>query len=177
MIVLIEGADCVGKSTLCSAVAEMLGGAEIIHCEKPKLPPVREYFELINSLCSDMNYVIDRAWLSEIVYSQLWRGGRSIGDFDLRFLERFAMSKHRCAAIHAFADEATVIDRMRRRGEKLLSENQVHDCLALFRDVFYKDTALTQFNYDSSRWDAKGWVDENYHMVEHVLHNSKLYGE
>lgn len=68
MIVIIEGCDRTGKSTLASKIALAIGG-EVIHCGKPKTDDAyAEYLEMIAQLPSYKHYVFDRFYLGEYVY-------------------------------------------------------------------------------------------------------------
>ena len=174
-IILLDGCDKTGKSTIARMMATELN-AEIVHCEKPKKPPFREYFDLVDGLARDRNYILDRAWLSEVVYSQLWRERRQLIADDVRFIEQFARSKHSAVAIHAKASSDSVISRMRSDGELLLQPEQVQKCLSLFEDAF-KETTLTMFNYVSDVMPAEKFMTGVYPVVAHTLRYQKLRGE
>jgi thymidylate kinase len=76
MILLIEGADCAGKTTLCEALMKHLDGAQYVH-----------HTQLTNSItdfartlmeASDRRRegkwtVIDRLWISEMIYGPIMR--------------------------------------------------------------------------------------------------------
>lgn len=69
MIVLIEGPDCAGKTTLCENFIK--NGFDYIHLGKLKFIE-KEYNNLINKLNPKNNVIIDRAVLSNLIYSKIF---------------------------------------------------------------------------------------------------------
>lgn len=78
MIVLVEGPDGSGKTTLCSYLVER--GFKYIHLSKTK-NVYNLYDELIDQLKYSLDFddvVIDRAYISNIVYSNVFNDSRYI---------------------------------------------------------------------------------------------------
>lgn len=87
-IIILEGADCSGKTTLATVIRS-LGEHEYVHCGISD-----EVWKLHSGvvgragpLSADKLVIIDRLWLSEQVYGQAYRSGPAY-DFGARFLDR-----------------------------------------------------------------------------------------
>jgi thymidylate kinase len=148
MIVIIEGCDRTGKSTLAAKIAEAIKG-EVIHCGKPKTDdPYSEYLGMLAELPSYKNFVFDRFYLGEYVYSQLWRNGCAITPREFHSLDVIASSLHRAIVIHAYADQQIILDRCAKEGEDLLKPVEIQRCQELFNDII-NHTNLPVISYDS----------------------------
>jgi thymidylate kinase len=148
MIVIIEGCDRTGKSTLAKKIAETIG-AEVIHCGKPKTDnPFQEYLEQLVQLDPLKHHVFDRFYLGEYVYSTLWRGGCKITSGQFKLLDMVAAGLHKAIVIHANADINTIIERCKKDGEDLLKPEQIEKCVDLFNQIIYH-TNLPVITYDS----------------------------
>lgn len=75
MLIILEGPDGAGKSTLARNLSAMLG-ADIVHFGKDSetFSLATEYISIILS-SQHRNLIIDRLWISEIIYSKIMRGG------------------------------------------------------------------------------------------------------
>jgi thymidylate kinase len=163
MIIMIEGCDRTGKTTLAKMLAEKLGG-QVIHTSKPQTDnPYVEYLEKLASLPRHKILIFDRFYLGEYVYSILWRGGCKISSEQFKKLDHVAANLHKAVVIHACASTETIIERCRREGEELLQEDQVEQCADLFNQIIYH-TDLPVITYDSDSQKAEDIVEmvENY---------------
>ena len=88
MIIIIEGNDGTGKSTLANRLADSLFGYKIIHrthiTDTPKSELVMTYRNL---LLRNTNVIFDRAWYSEMAYGPVFRGESCISVDDMQALE------------------------------------------------------------------------------------------
>lgn len=150
-LVILEGPDGAGKTTLAKRVADDLD-ARYVHL--PQLPHVKQglfrvYVEaMLPALLGYQAVVMDRCWLSEQPYGQVYRPteGQRVDYLDTRMLERLAM---RCAAtvIHCRPPlEACLASYRSRKGEEMLkSEAQLAEVYALYGKV---TTDLPSVHYD-----------------------------
>lgn len=80
-IIVLEGPDASGKTTLANKIKSHVEDAEIIHLTWSKeLEPVMNTYQLgllhhAISMSKEKLVIIDRLWLSELVYSEVFRGG------------------------------------------------------------------------------------------------------
>jgi DNA polymerase III delta prime subunit len=84
MLVLIEGPDGVGKTTLARRLAEEYG-LGYLHFGIPDEHPMLHWFRRLRDI--DRPTVIDRLHLSEEVYGPVFRGGSQLSPHDLWVLE------------------------------------------------------------------------------------------
>lgn len=79
-IVAIDGPDGAGKTTLAKRIAEMFGGEYIHLTWSPSLEENMESYrrsaiEYATALSKDRIVVLERPWLSHVVYGSVYRGG------------------------------------------------------------------------------------------------------
>jgi thymidylate kinase len=75
MLIIIEGPDGAGKTTLAESLSEMLN-ARIVHfgTDKESKTLINKYTEIMLSSQNE-NLIIDRLWISEMIYSKVMREG------------------------------------------------------------------------------------------------------
>lgn len=148
MLIIIEGPDNTGKTTLALHLAEIFG-LEYKHCSKPKSDsPFHEYIEMFKDI--KVPTVIDRAHLGEFVYSQLWRDGCSITEKQFKLIDLEAMSRFEYTiVIHAQAPDDVISERCIKEKEDLLQQSQIVRCSELFREITAK-TQIPIVNYYSN---------------------------
>ena len=98
-VVILEGADGGGKTTLAKRLVEE--GFEYRHEGPPpsKVDLVAHYLDILDkSLKSNKNVVHDRLWLGERVYGPVCRGEDRLGDAGQVLFERL----HRSKSIHQY---------------------------------------------------------------------------
>lgn len=106
MIVIVEGPDGAGKST----VAENLDGFETIHFG-PVTDPYYEYREALK-YATGRDVVFDRIWPSEVVYGETLRDGSRLSECHLRLLRRRALSQG-VVIIKCLPPEGAVVSNVR----------------------------------------------------------------
>ena len=157
-LILIEGIDRSGKSTLAKLVAIHMS-CGVKHCSKPKTnDPFQEYLMMYDETRKYRNLVLDRSHLGEYVYSNLWRGGCRITNHEFRQLDNLA-SLQSAIVIHAYASVEDIIDRCRKVGEDLLKPDQIEKCLQLF-EIAIKNTTLPVYKYDSSKYTPNQFFEQ-----------------
>lgn len=127
IITVIEGPDGAGKSTIAwNLYSASPAGSTLIHNDVP--PPDTTSLELYRFYMAQLKVavrdrergystIIDRSYLSEVIYGPIYRGGSLITGRNRRKLENFARRHN----IHLLAVEAPLEVRRERiaaRGEK-----------------------------------------------------------
>lgn len=165
MLVLVEGADGTGKTTLIkqlqeygfmtlSKVIEDTGNKNILNLGK-----IGDYnFEVLESweYCSKFFkkiYLVDRSFISEIVYSiVLYRPTNLKLESWITYLKNYETK-----VIHCVSD--TAYDDAMRRGETHITDKRVHKklelCYDTVIDVIRKFTYTNTFRYDYKKNDIK----------------------
>ena len=72
MLIIVEGGDGSGKSTLCKQLSE-LDNTDVVRFERGAQVSLTDYIELA---MSTYNYVLDRSFITDIVYRILDNGER-----------------------------------------------------------------------------------------------------
>lgn len=148
LVIFIEGVDNTGKTTLANKLVEVFG-LDYKHNSKPQTDdPYQEYSDMIDGIRKDT--VIDRAYLSEYVYSKLWRGGcvittKQFEELDLQCQLRF----EHVILIHATAPLEVIKERCVTEKEQLLKLDQVSQCAEWFEEIIGRCNLVT-LKYDSS---------------------------
>ncbi len=76
MNVIIEGCDCVGKSSAVKELMKLDGKLTYEHNVAPrtKAEAIEFYKKKVIEIAQENNHIIDRAFLSECVYGKFYRG-------------------------------------------------------------------------------------------------------
>ena len=115
MIIIIEGNDGTGKSTLAENLANSLTGYTIIHrthlTDTPKSELAMIYRDL---LLKHTNIIFDRAWYSEMAYGPVFRGESCISIEDMHKLEELL---HALGGFVVYCHSENAYERACERGE------------------------------------------------------------
>lgn len=156
MLIIIEGADKAGKTTLGQEIASKFG-YEYRHFGKPGPNPAQEYAEALLSVNTPQ--VWDRGFIGELVYGPLLRGRNTIDPFRLLILERLARSKG-AILIHANPDLAVVKRRYDEEGDPLITANENVIAYNKFQELA-NATSLMKFEYRGTDWGTlSDFVDQ-----------------
>lgn len=129
MLIVLEGADGVGKTTLAKQLAELLQGI-VIHCTA-ETPNDKEFFMELIKLSDNRVLIADRFCYGQFVYQADYE--RNLTDRDLYDLELEMLRRH-AKVIHVTAAEETVKARLEARGEK--TQKPIPELLDKFEQVF-----------------------------------------
>lgn len=116
MIIIIEGPDCAGKTTLAEMLVDELG-ADYHHQGPYEGNPMWESIELIESWKeggSSPNLVLDRFHLGERVYGPIYRDEDKLGQTRQRMLERYLLGES-AMLIKALPPEGKALELFRER--------------------------------------------------------------
>lgn len=96
MLIVLEGPDGAGKTTLARALSKALGARIIHHGPYPGLDGVELARKYLDSMCPALggaDVIFDRSWLSEPIYAEVYRTQPSrISPEARRMLTRVALS-------------------------------------------------------------------------------------
>lgn len=150
MLIIIEGPDKTGKTTLAKAIATRLG-FDYKHFSAPKGSPADEYIDFLLSLKRDT--VCDRFHLGELVYGPMLRGKVGITPLELVTIERVLRLKQ-TVLIHAVTSMKIANERLAHSNEHEVV-NVAENLLAedRFTQVISKSNAGPIIKYDGSSMD------------------------
>lgn len=117
MIIIIEGPDGSGKTTLAEKLSRQTG-YPIVHKEQPKSEEERLLMmgDYLQTIRSGKNMIFDRCWYSEMAYGPVMRDGSAISYPDMYDLEE-QLTKCGAIIIYATGPKAALWQRCQRRGE------------------------------------------------------------
>lgn len=117
MIIILEGPDGSGKTTLANKLAKQTG-YPIIHFTRPTTEEETqamfdEYFKLVRKT---KNAILDRCWYSEMVYGPVMRGVSHIAYPQMYALEE-QLCRNGAMLIYCTGPQGVLWDRCQARGE------------------------------------------------------------
>lgn len=115
-IILLEGPDGVGKTSLASALEQKLQGALMMSSGPPATDdPVMEYLDALTSAtkaaASGRPVIIDRLHIGEMVYGPLFRGSSGVSMKWARSIDALLDSVG-ALKVHCFLDRRRTIERL-----------------------------------------------------------------
>lgn len=134
MLIILEGPDGAGKSTIARRLARILN-AKIIHCTKDT-PNDAEYFYRILSAADHQNIIADRFCYGQFVYQS--EKERKLTKAELYRLETEFLN-HGAKVIYVTAQEKTIQERLNKRKE--VPMHPVKELLDRF-DTLMKESTL-----------------------------------
>lgn len=120
MLIIIEGADKTGKTTLAQEISKRLG-YKYVHFGVPGPSPADEYAKFLIDLKEPT--VCDRFFYGEMIYGPLLRGRSLIKPLQRTVIERLCRSKS-AVLIHAKTPLAIVSERLRLMGDDIITQEK-----------------------------------------------------
>jgi thymidylate kinase len=149
MIIIIEGPDGSGKTTLAQKIA-LQAGYEYVHNIQPMYDGddaymAQMYADLIKS---HSNLVLDRAWYSEMAYGPTMRDHSSISYPDMYWLEEL-VAKKGGMIIYCTDNVSTLWKRCQRRGEDyVVHKADFVDICEAFKEIMSVPHLIPVVKYD-----------------------------
>lgn len=144
-IVVLDGPDAAGKTTLAESIIAMLGSE---HCDYQHLTYIKDdremwqanydaYARAIAAMRQGKFAIIDRGWISENVYSRVYRGGSGM-PYDVRCFDRLLM-RHGALYVMCCPDPSFAVLNHKRtceeRDEMYQPGPQIREVAELFRGM------------------------------------------
>lgn len=141
MLVILEGCDGTGKTTLAKFLSKLLN-ADIVHCTA-ETPNDYGFFYNIIEVAKTRNIIADRFCYGQFVYQE--KDERKLSKSALRMLET-RMLEANSKVILVTAPEDVILARLASRGE--ITHMPVKDILSRFEKVMSK-SILPVMRYDT----------------------------
>lgn len=145
MLIVVEGCDGVGKTTLAEALVERLGrGAELRHLGPPVRHPLEECVLDLDDYRPGVgrHVVVDRLHLGELIYGPIYRGESRLGRIDgpgHRWVDAWLRSVG-ALVVHVDAELETVLARIDVRGDDYVKVEHLERILNEYRHAFRVST-------------------------------------
>jgi thymidylate kinase len=153
MIVILEGENKTGKTTLAKHI-EKEYGFRYIKCSQPgKRGPYAEYREVIESILQKPeNVVIDRFHIGEEVYGPIYRGRSGLSQENFSEIEQ-DLNKLNTILIYCYDNENNIAKRFKEENEEFANVEKIAKTLELYK------VALRKSNIPMYRHKMKGKMD------------------
>ena len=132
MLIVLEGCDGTGKSSIAKLIQAVMPGAEIVHCTA-ETPNDFKFFSKLIDIGQCRNIILDRGMYGQFVYQS--PEDRKLSNKQLRALEMRMLSTG-AKVVHVTAMKQTVEDRLNNRSE--VPMHTVSVLLSRFDDLFEK---------------------------------------
>lgn len=167
MLIILEGVDKSGKSTLAKELRSLLKWP-VIHFGKPGSDPALEYAQFLLNCNEDI--ICDRFFIGEMVYGPLLRDKRSMSPMQIITIERMCR-KIGTILVHVSPPYSIIQDRLTELGDDMVTYEQNQKAYDMFRTVINSvkiepKTALLWANYKPNviAKQLKKLVDENKNL-------------
>lgn len=140
MIVLIEGPDGSGKTTIAKILSKQFN---LPYVHGTYTDP--STFKFYNEQLAVTKAVIDRSFISELIYSKVLGRKPRINKFEADALLRVVEEK--CLLIYCDASYELIVDRAFARGEDFVNQEQLKTIYNEYEEYFAK----TSVSYLSAR--------------------------
>lgn len=141
MIILLEGPEAAGKSSLAERLAKE-NSMRYIHHKQPKTQFEKDtMFDMYKeTILSEDNAIIDRAWYSEMVYGAVMRDKSYISELQMLELEHFVKVNSGGFIIHCTDGISQLWKRCNERGEDYVLDIETLAKLKVEFEVLMHDT-------------------------------------
>lgn len=131
--IIIDGCDCAGKSTLGQKLAEKTG-YEIVKGSSFEISQlgVDGMFNYMMKLLDKDNIIIDRFYLSNFVYGNLYDYPTMTGN---QFAQLAEKAERKALTIYVQAPESVIKSRMIKRGDDMIKVDEIERILCKYDEA------------------------------------------
>lgn len=135
MIIIIEGPDGSGKTTLAEKLSRQTG-YPVVHRSQPKTEEEKKQMlaSYLGAIETGKNIIFDRCWYSEMVYGPVMRDESVISYPEMYFIEE-KLTKHGALIIYCTDKPKTLWRRATKRGEDYITDFDTFEQICLNFDV------------------------------------------
>lgn len=154
--VIIEGVDCAGKSTLIDPLRKVIRGIFWKITDIPKIGNdadkskiKRYYWKMIETMnhFETTNWIIDRFFPSELVYSKVKRGYEASDDPEFEEVE-IAIRNRKHLVVYCDPGLDTIIERLGNRGDDYVVTEELKELYERY-DAMYEKLTLNKMRVDT----------------------------
>lgn len=160
MIIIVEGPDGAGKTTLIDKLLKSSCGAVYHHFGAPASAEeaanyYQVYADTIKACTPDALHVFDRSWYSDMVYGPVMRGKCEMTQTHADMLAAMCIAHGGAMIIYCTAPVSTLWQRCKARGETYITDvAKLAEIAKLYPTVMRENVSyLPVVRYDTSvRW-------------------------
>ncbi len=158
MIIIVDGPDGSGKSTLIEKLLMSHPGSHKVHFGTPADDAAayaywEVYAQAIKEAGTASVVIFDRSWLSDMVYGPVMRGRQEMTALHAEMLEGMVVSHGGGLVIYCTAPTRTLWMRCNSRGETYIKSIEQLDEIASLYIPVMKNCSLPVIRYDTAaRW-------------------------
>ena len=156
MIVIVEGPDGAGKTSLITDLVRCNQNTNVIHFGAPETEAEafeywRKYASTILSSPKDSLTIFDRSWFSDHVYAPILRNREEMSSVMMKLLNALMVHHGGGYVIYCTAPTKTLWKRCKERGEKLVTSYDMLNRIKLSYDDMFSNVAdVVVIKYDTS---------------------------
>lgn len=169
MLVILEGPDGSGKTTVKEALVKSGGYTELSYVPVD-WPDQYECWEKLFKACRNDDYVMDRCFISELMYRPVLQDREpniSLKDF-VRLLEILEYDIKTCIV---FCNTKNSFDLAQKRGETFITDENSHKQIAqmytLFKEILETFTNIPVLKYDFTEHTGEQLIDKLNDIFRH----------
>lgn len=158
MIILVDGPDGAGKTTLCKQIHEAIPHSTLRHFGAPATPDEADnywkaYAHHINTCSRDGVAIFDRSWFSDLVYGPIMRNKQEMSYEHADMLSAMVIATGGGMVIYCTAPVKTMWSRCKKRGETYIPDIQTLMRISQKYDEVMKDRVkyMPVIRYDTAR--------------------------
>jgi len=142
MIIILEGENKTGKTTLANYIKENFD-FDYIKCSQPKGNPFDEYNNILDNIKE--HTIIDRFHWGELVYGPIYRGKSGISESQFNELEK-KIEDLGAIIIYCYDNANNIKKRFIEEKEEFATTNNIEKVLKLYNEV-YKISILNKYKH------------------------------
>lgn len=132
MILIVEGENKTGKSTICEYVFNNYENFNYKKFSQPKNDPYIEYMKALKLACEEKSdWVFDRFFVGEPVYGKIYRGKSGLSEAQCRNIQ-LKLASLNTLVIYCFDSVENITMRFKACGEEFACEKNIAETLRLF---------------------------------------------
>ena len=166
-VIILEGCDKTGKTTLAKRLSEVTG-YNIIKCSAPEGDP---YIEYVSKLFNVDNVIFDRFCYGELVYGPIYRKKSQLSDVQLYNIELLLQARD-AQLIYCYADQDFIVEKFKTEDETFAKEEDINQILLRYDDVVKN----SRIKVSRHKIPTESFEAPSVSSVSHVLINSQYVG-
>jgi thymidylate kinase len=140
MIIIVEGPDGAGKTTLIGKLQMSIKNTKVIHFSNPKTDEEAfNYWKVYATAIKEATgtTIFDRSWYSDMVYGPVFRGREEMSQLQASMLEALVVTNGGGFVIYCTAPTNVLWTRCQRRGETFVrTYEKLREIVEGYKTVF-----------------------------------------